>query len=122
MMFAIVCGAAATSRSSSKSQVESRALLLPHVTPNSHEGSEHFRQRLPVIRPAQMGYRRRICSKRQRRTLTVRAKLRRSVTPPNHQPLPHPPITTPPAQQDGEGRVQQVCLSISGQRLAFSFF
>lgn len=43
-------------------QDTSQALPKPHpgpelhVTPNSHEVSEDVRQRLAVIRPAQMGY------------------------------------------------------------------
>lgn len=76
----------------SKSQVESRSLFLPHPTARMWlsiptKCRNIFRQRLPVIRPAQMGYRRRICLKRQKRTLTVRAKRRRSVPSPNpHRP------------------------------------
>lgn len=45
-----------------------------------------LKQRLPVIRRAQMGYRRRFWLKRQKRTLTVIAELKRSV---RYRPNPH---------------------------------
>lgn len=76
----------------SKSQVESRSLFLPHPTARCWllipmKCRNIFRQRLPVIRPAQMGYPRRICLKRQKRTLTVREKRSVKCTSPNpHQP------------------------------------
>lgn len=96
-----------------KSQVESRSLFLPHPTATMWllipmKCWNIFRQRLPVIRQAQMGYRRRICLKRQKRTLTVRAKLKRSVPPPTLTII----IITPSSQRGGDGRVQQVCLSV----------
>lgn len=65
-----------------------------------------FRQRLPVIRPAQMGYRRRICSKRQKRTLTVRAKLR------SVHPDPHPP---PSSSLHPSGTVRGACSKCASQ-------
>lgn len=96
-----------------KSQVESRSLFLPHPTATMWllipmKFWNIFRQRLPVIQQAQMGYRRRICLKRQKRTLTVRAKLKRSVPPPTLIII----IITPSSQRGGDGRVQQVCLSV----------
>lgn len=71
-----------------------------------------LKQRLPVIRPAQMGYRRRICLKRQKGTLTVKAELKRSVRylPNPHHHYHHNPPPHPSSQRDHGGRVQQVCL------------
>ena len=93
---------------SSKSQVESCSLFVLRrpstacmwlLIPMKYWNI--FRQRLAVIRPAQMGYRRRICLKRQKRTLTVRAKLRRSVPPSPRSPSSSSSSPSVPAGRTG---------------------
>lgn len=95
-VFAIVGSSLSLHQRCSKSQLVSRSLFLPPsqsiwlLIPMKCQNI--FRQRLPVIRPAQMGYRRRIYLKRQKKTLTERRKRRRSVplpVPPSLPPLPH---------------------------------
>lgn len=72
-----------------------------------------FRQRVPLIRLAQMGHRRRICLKGQKKSLTVRRrgeKIHSNVYP----PPPTFSILTHRSQRGGGGRVQQVCLPSLG--------
>lgn len=96
-----------------KSQVERRSLFLPMWLLIPMKCWNMLGQRLPVIRQAQMGYRRRICLKRQKRSLTVRAKLKRSTPPPKPHHHHRPSI---PAGRRG-ARAASVPLNL-GQRLA----
>lgn len=68
---------------------------LPHLLSIPMKWWNIFRQRLPLIRLAQMGHRRRICLK-QKRTLTVRRG--KKSTP---WILPHPPSASSPLGPSG---------------------
>lgn len=86
----------------------------PSVTLNSPEVLEHFQTKAPCYPACTDGLPTPNLLQKTKEDSNRKSKTEKCTPRP-----PPTPIIIPPSQRDGEGRVQQVCLSVSGTRFVF---